>query len=116
MMALASPFDLHTPAAAQGIPPTATATPSGTSTAIPDPAPPMPTAPSEVGDTQAQSAGLFSEVEGEPPPSTDVETLASRLVEIDFGQLAQVVESPVGPKDPVVGKPDGTPDSCAEPV
>ena len=97
--------NLHAPAAAQGIPPTATATPTGTSTAIPDPAPPMPTAPSEVGDTQAQSSGLFSEVEGEPPPSTDVETLASRLVDIDFEQLAQVVESPVGTKDPVTGEP-----------
>ena len=105
LMALASPFNLHAPAAAQGIPPTATATTTGTSTAIPDPAPPMPTAPSEVGDTQAQSSGLFSEVEGEPPPSTDVETLASRLVDIDFEQLAQVVESPVGTKDPVTEEP-----------
>ena len=105
LIALASPFNLHAPAAAQGIPPTATATTTGTSTAIPDPAPPMPTGPSEVGNTQAQSSGLFSEVEGEPPPSTDVETLASRLVDIDFGQLAQVIESPAGPKDPPVGEP-----------
>ena len=105
LMTLASPFNLHAPAATEGIPPTATATTTGTSTAIPDPAPPMPTAPSEVGDTQAQSSGLFSEVEGEPPPSTDVETLASRLVDIDFEQLAQVVESPVGTKDPVTEEP-----------
>ena len=105
LISLDSLFNLHAPAAAQGIPPTATATTTGTSTAIPDPAPPMPTAPSEVGDTQAQSAGLFSEVEGKPPPSTDVETLASRLVDIDFEQLAQVVESPVGTKDPVTGEP-----------
>ena len=105
LIALDNLSNLHAPAAAQGIPPTATATATGTSTAIPDPAPPMPTAPSEVGDTQAQSAGLFSKVEGEPPPSTDVETLASRLVGIDFGQLAQVVESPVGTKDPVTGEP-----------
>ena len=51
------------------------------------------------------ASGLFSEVEGDPPPSSGVDTLASRLVEIDFGQLSQVTKSPVGPKDPVTGKP-----------
>ena len=65
----------------------------------------MPTAPSEVGDTQAQSAGLFSEVDGDPPPSPDVEALASRLAGIDFEQLASVINPPVGLKDPVTGKP-----------
>ena len=98
---------MHAPAAAQGIPPTATATATVTATATPNstPASPADTATSDEGDTQAQSAGLFSVVEGEPPPSTDVETLASRLVGIDFEQLAQVIESPAGPKDPPVGEP-----------
>ena len=107
LISLDNLFNLHAPAAAQGIPPTATATATVTATATPNstPASPADTATSDEGDTQAQSAGLFSKVEGEPPPSTDVETLASRLVDIDFGQLAQVVESPVGTKDPVTGEP-----------
>ena len=54
---------------------------------------------------QDQLGGLFSQIEGDPPPSSDVETLASRLVGIDFGQLANAIESPVGPKDPVTGIP-----------
>ena len=107
LMALASPFNLHAPAATEGTVPTPTVTPTVTATATPNstPASPADRATSDEGDTQAQSAGLFSKVEGEPPPSTDVETLASRLVDIDFGQLAQVVESPVGTKDPVTGDP-----------
>ena len=107
LMALASPFNLHAPAATEGTVPTPTVTPTVTATATPNstPASPADRATSDEGDTQAQSAGLFSKVEGEPPPSTDVETLASRLVDIDFGQLAQVIESPAGPKDPPVGEP-----------
>ena len=54
---------------------------------------------------QAQSDGLFYDVEGEPPPSIGVDSLASRLAGIDFGQLAQVVDAPVSPRDPVTGKP-----------
>ena len=52
----------------------------------------------------ATPGGLFSEVEGEPPPSPDIETLASRLVEIDFRQLTRVIEPQVGPKDPAAGQ------------
>ena len=62
----------------------------------------------EEDDSQAPTSepdGLFYEVEGEPPPSIGVDTLESRLVGIDFGQLAQVVGAPVSPKDPVTGKP-----------
>ena len=59
----------------------------------------------DVHDAQDQLDGLFSQIEGDPPPSSDVETLASRLVGIDFGQLANAIESPVGPKDPVTGIP-----------
>ena len=107
LMALASPFNLHAPAATEGTVPTPTVTPTVTATATPNstPASPADRATSDEGDTQAQSAGLFSKVEGEPPPSTDVETLASRLVDIDFEQLAQVVESPVGTKNPVTEEP-----------
>ena len=54
---------------------------------------------------QAQSDGLFYDVKGESPPSIGVDSLASRLVGIDFGQLAQVVDAPVSPKDPATGKP-----------
>ena len=54
---------------------------------------------------KANSDGLFYDVKGEPPPSIGVDSLASRLVGIDFGQLAQVVDAPVSPKDPVTGKP-----------
>ena len=53
---------------------------------------------------QAQSDGLFYDVKGESPPSIGVDSLASRLVGIDFGQLAHVVDAPVSPKDPATGK------------
>ena len=96
LIARASFSNPHTPAAAQGTVPTATATPDPTV---------VPTAPSDVHDAQDQLGGLFSQIEGDPPPSSDVETLASRLVGIDFGQLANAIESPVGPKDPVTGIP-----------
>ena len=96
LIARASLSNPHTPAAAQGTVPTATATPDPTV---------VPTAPSDVHDAQDQLGGLFSQIEGDPPPSSDVETLASRLVGIDFGQLANAIESPVGPKDPVTGIP-----------
>ena len=96
LIARASFPNPHTTAAAQGTVPTATATPDPTV---------VPTAPSDVHDAQDQLGGLFSKIEGDPPPSSDVETLASRLVGIDFGQLANAIESPVGPKDPVTGIP-----------
>ena len=60
----------------------------------------------EGDDSQAPTpGGLFHELDGNPPPSIGVDTLASRLVGIDFGQLSQVVDAPVSPKDPVTGKP-----------
>ena len=96
LIARASLSNPHTPAAAQGTVPTATATPDPTV---------VPTAPLDVHDAQDQLGGLFSQIEGDPPPSSDVETLASRLVGIDFGQLANAIESPVGPKDLVTGIP-----------
>ena len=60
------------------------------------------------GDGGAESNSLFSEVEGEPPPSAGVETIASRLVQIDFQQLDRVTEPP-GVADPA------TADSPVEP-
>ena len=96
LIARASLSNPPTPAAAQGTVPTATATPDPTV---------VPTAPSDVHDAQDQLGGLFSQIEGDPPPSSDVETLASRLVGIDFGRLANAIESPVGPKDLVTGIP-----------
>ena len=96
LIARASLSNPHTTAAAEGTVPTATATPDPTV---------VPTAPSDVHDAQDQLGGLFSQIEGDPPPSSDVETLASRLVGIDFGRLANAIESPVGPKDLVTGIP-----------
>ena len=64
----------------------------------------MPTASSNRAAGAAQAGGLFYDVKGEPPPSIGVDTLASRLVGIDFGLLAQVIDAPVSPKDPVTGK------------
>ena len=43
--------------------------------------------------------GLFYDVKGEPPPSIGVDSLASRLVGIDYEQLAQVTAPPISPKD-----------------
>ena len=65
----------------------------------------MPPVPTDATDDEAQANGLFSEVEGEPPHSTDVETLASRLVGIDFGQIAQITNPPIDLKDSVTGTP-----------
>ena len=105
LMALASPFNLHAPAAAEGAVPTPTVTPTVTATPNSPPASAADTATSDEVDTQAQSAGLFSKVEGEPPPSFDVETLASHLVDIDFEQLASVTNPQAGLKDSSVGEP-----------
>ena len=87
LMAVSSVFTLHVPVAAQGISPTATTTPALTSAPIPAP---VSTAPPDATDDGSQPDGLFYEVDGEPPPSIGVDTLASRLVGIDLGQLAQV--------------------------
>ena len=87
LMAVSSVFTLHVPVAAQGISPTATTTPALTSAPIPAP---VSIAPPDATDDGSQPDGLFYEVDGEPPPSIGVDTLASRLVGIDLGQLAQV--------------------------
>ena len=87
----------------QGIAPTATVIPTGTSPP-PTPTPAVSSEPPNADD-EAQAGGLFSEVEGDPPLSTDVETLASRLVGIDFGQIAQITNPPIDLKDSVTGTP-----------
>ena len=102
LVALGGVFTPHSPVAAQGIAPTATATPTATSPPNPTP---VPTARSDGANNEAQPGGLFHELDGNPPPSIGVDTLANRLVGIDFGQLSQVVDAPVSPKDPVTGKP-----------
>ncbi len=107
LIALDSSFSLNAPVIGQGMTPTATTTPVGTVTPSPTPTstPSWPTAPPGLGTTASEDVGLFSEVDGDPPPSTDVETIASRLVGIDFRQLAEVTKPPVGPKDPATGEP-----------
>ena len=83
------------PAAAQGREPTATPT------AVPSPIPTaVPTVSPNATNDEAPLVGLFSDVDGDPPPSVGVDALASRLVGIDFAQLGQAMETPVGPKDP----------------
>ncbi len=97
-MALSGVFTPHVPVAAQGISPTATATPANTSPSA------VPTSSPDTDADEARPSGLFYEVDGEPPPSTDFDTLNSRLVGIDLRQLAQVTESPVDAKDDVTGE------------
>ena len=82
-----------------------TPTPVAASTPISTANPPVAVAPPDGTADLARLDGLFYEVDGDPPPNIGVDTLASRLVGIDFGQLAQAIESPVGPKDPVTGEP-----------
>ena len=56
----------------------------------------------EGDDSQAPTPepdGLFYDVKGESPPSIGVDSLASRLVGIDYEQLAQVTAPPISPKD-----------------
>ena len=89
----------------QGREPAESAAPDGPSTPAPTPTPvsTLPAVPSArvLGETLA--GGLFWEVEGDPPPSGNVETLASRLVGIDFGQLAQVTAPPIDSKNSATG-------------
>ena len=108
LIARASFSNPPTPAAAEGTVPTATATPISASALTPTPEPTVPTAPQAEDDAPTQSGGLFSQIEGDPPPSTDVETLAGRLVGIDFGQLAQVTKPTISPKRPAASKPQRT--------
>ena len=91
-------------AALQGTAPTATVIPTGTSPP-PTPAPAVSSEPPDADDDEAQAGGLFSEVQGDQPLNADVETIASRLVGIDFGQLDQVTDPSIEPKDPASGKP-----------
>ena len=81
----------NAPVAAQEIEPTVTTTPAAVS----------PNAP----DDEPRSYGLFYEIDGEPPPGIEVDTFDSRFVGIDWGQLDQAVETPIGPRDPVTGEP-----------
>ena len=104
-LTLATPFDLHAPAIAEGPTPTASVTPVVIATPKSTQAATADNAASDEGDTQARSSGLFSQIEGNPPPSSDVDVLASRLVDIDLGQLARGIESPVDTKDPSSGEP-----------
>ena len=68
----------------------------GTPDDTPEPSTPRkPT--SEVDDNEPKSTGLFSELKGVPPMGTGVDALDSRLVEIDFAQLADVIETPIDP-------------------
>ena len=54
--------------------------------------------------------GLFYVVDGDPPPTIDVETLESRLVGIDLGQLSEVVlNRRLAPRTPSLGNPHKTP-------
>ena len=64
-----------------------------------------PTVLQGVNNVDSRRDGLFSDVDGEPPPSVGVDALASRLVGIDFEQLGQAMETPAGPKDPATGEP-----------
>ena len=87
LTAFAGMLTLPSPASSQGISPTATISPGDTPTPT---ATLTPAVPPDVSDVDE---GLFFEIEGDPPPSPDVETLASRFAGIDFGQLDPSFES-----------------------
>ena len=80
---LASP----SPVASQGIVPTATPAPEEISPPPPTPAPAQPSDTSGGNESEEQSLDLFFEMEGDPPPGPNVETLVSRFAGFDFGQL-----------------------------
>ena len=68
----------------------------GTPGDAPEPSTPrIPT--SEVDDDEPKSTGLFSEIRSDSPMDTGVDALDSRLVEIDFAQLADLIETPLDP-------------------
>ena len=93
LTALVALLTLPSPASSQGISPTATISPGDTPTPT---ATPTPAVPPDVSDVDE---GLFFEIEGDPPSSPEVETLASRFAGIDFGQLdpsLTSVSSPLG--------------------
>ena len=87
----------NSPIAAQEIERTATATPTAT--------PPVPVVPADRVADLAQSDGLFYEVDDAPPPNIGVDTLDSRLVGIDFGQLSQATKYDVTSRDLITGEP-----------
>ena len=87
LTAFAGMLTLPSPASSQGISPTATISPGDTPTPT---ATPTPAVPPDVSDVDE---GLFFEIEGDPPPSPNVGTLASRFAGIDFGQLDPSLES-----------------------
>ena len=94
---LASP----SPVASQGIVPTATPTPEEIAPPSPTPPPAQPsdTSGGNESEEQVKGKGLFFDIEGEPPPGPEVETLASRFAGIDFGQFdpsLETVSSPLG--------------------
>ena len=93
LTAFAGMLTLPSPASSQGILPTATIAPEGIATPTPTSTPAVlpDIASGEEGEGQAK--GLFFEIEGDPPSSSDVETLASRFAGIDFGQLDPSLES-----------------------
>ena len=101
---LASPFSLHAPAAAEGPTLGVTATPVAVATPKSTPSETVPRPESDRGDP-AKSGGLFFVVEGNPLPTAEVETVTSRLVGIDFEQLASVADSLIGLKNVDSGDP-----------
>ena len=95
---LASP----SPVASQGVAPTATPTPEEVAPPSPTPTPAQPSDTSGGDESGEQVKGLFFDIEDEPPPGPEVETLASRFAGIDFGQLDPSpgsVSSPLGVDD-----------------
>ena len=65
----------------------------------------MPVVPADRVADLAQSDGLFYEVDDAPPPNIGVDTLDSRLVGIDFGQLSQATKYDVTSRDLITGEP-----------
>ena len=105
LIALASVSTLPSPVSAREEYRLATATPTAAPPPHPTATPPVPAVPPNRSASLARSDGLFTKIDGEPPPSIGVDALDNRLVGIDLGQLAEVTKSPIGARDPVTGKP-----------
>ena len=105
LIALASVSTLPSPVSAREEYRPATATPTTAPPPHPTATPPVPAVPPNRSASLARSDGLFTKIDGEPPPSIGVDALDNRLVGIDLGQLAEVTKSPIGARDPVTGKP-----------
>ena len=65
----------------------------GTPDDAPEPSSPRTPTLDVNDDDEPKTTGLFSEIKGVPPTGTGVDVLDSRLVEIDFAQLADAIES-----------------------